>query len=66
MNLTFLNRRKFLGSMCLIIGEKCMAQTNTTPCPTKEQPVGKVNLIRLRPYHPTYVIATCSSMVCRI
>jgi len=34
-----------------------MAQTNSTPCPAKEQITGKVNLIRLRPYHPTYVIA---------
>jgi len=42
------SRRKFLGSVCLIIGGRCIAD---------DQGTKKVNLIRLRPYHPTYVIA---------
>lgn len=55
--LTSLNRRNFLALIGIIIGEKIMAKTNSTPYTAKEQNTEKVNLIRLRPYHPTYVIA---------
>ena len=34
-----------------------MAKINSTPYPTTEQNTEKIKLIRLRPYHPTWVIA---------
>jgi len=34
-----------------------MAQINPTPSSAKEPDTGNVRLIRLRPYHPTYVVA---------
>ena len=50
MNISLsVNRRKFLGLAGLVIGG--------IPCLASEEETRKIKLIRLRPYHPTYVIA---------
>lgn len=46
MDTNHIDRRRFLGTLILLTGGKCVGQDTEN-----------VTLIRLRPYHPTYVVA---------
>ena len=57
MCLPSVHRRKFLGLVGLLLGGRSFAQSDPASCAATKLHTDKVNLIRLRPYHPTYVIA---------